>query len=816
MIDYLIWHYSRGTKSYLAIWRNFIEFFWNFFSVKPLFLSLFLVWRRDTNPHGRGFDLEEFFKNLVLSIMSRFIGAIFKSAVIISAFLIELTALIAGIILFFVWLALPGLIIYFLLSGLLYLFNADLLTSGLARLIFAGLAFCLAWLFYYSDKKKLPSEMSLSEMAAEPWFELVWDRAGIKVSDGSQLNLEYLAPILEEHGLSDEDFKEIAFWISRQREKDILAKKFWRRESLLSIRGIGKDWTYGYTPNLDKFSQDLGTPQPRKFKNYLIGREKEIEQIERILVRAAENNVLIVGEPGTGRKTVVKGFADFVSQGKVLSPLQRKRVLDFSVGAAIAGSSSVSEMEARVHRLFKEAERAGNIILVIDDFHNFVGSQSGLGKIDISSLIVPYLGSRKIQLICIVTYEGLHKNIEANPALLKLFEKVEVKEPDEKNSLLILEDVALKLESRIGVCVNFLALKEIVTKANQFFGDVPMPERAIDLLDEAMVYVATKKSERVLKVEDVDALLSEKTKIPVGEIAKEEKEKLVNLENVLHQRLIDQEEAVKSIASAMRRARLGIGEKKKPIGSFLFLGPTGVGKTETAKTLAQAYFGKEDRMIRLDMSEYQNTGDVARLIGAQSGEPGYLVTQVREKPFSLLLLDEIEKAHSNILNLFLQILDEGWMTDAWGRKINFRNTIIVATSNAGAELIRETLVNEINPVIIREKILDYIQKQGIFRPEFLNRFDGVIIFEPLSRENLIKIAGLLLSDLVKRLKEQEINFVLSESLAAKVVELGYSPEFGARPIRRVIQDKIEDLISRRMLAGQIQKGQTIEIKPEEI
>ncbi len=773
-------------------------------------------WRRDINEPGRGFDPQKLLETLVLNILSRIIGAIIKSAVVCIALVLEVLVIFGGALLFFVWFLLPISLVYLLLSGAVFITNGQDAFSGLVRLAGVVILICFAWWCFRLDRKKMPTEMSLVEMMKEEWFDLVWLRAGVAAEKGRYLKPETLEAVLKENKLSEEDFKEIVLWVSRQHEREILAKRFWRRENLLAGRGIGKDWAYGYTANLDKYSVDLGAPSARKFKSYLIGRENEIEQIERILVRSEQNNILIVGEPGTGRKTVVKGFADFVTQGKVLAPLKHKRVLELNVGALISGAQNTSEMEARLQKVLNEAVKAGNIILVIDDFQNYVGQQGGLGKVDISSLIAPYLGSRRIQLICITSFEGLHKNIEANPALLALFEKIEVREPSDMQSLEILEDLVPKLEQRVGVLVTFLALKEIVNKASQYFGDVPMPERAVDMLDEAMVYVATKKGSRVLKVEDVDFILSQKIKVPIGEIAKEERDKLTSLESVLHQRVIGQDEAIGSVASAMRRARLGIGEKKKPIGTFLFLGPTGVGKTETAKALAQAYFGAEDRMIRFDMSEYQNSSDLGRLIGTQQGEPGNIVTQVRENPFSLLLLDEVEKAHPNILNLFLQVLDEGWLTDAWGRKINFRNTIIVATSNAGAELIRQEVAGGANPTIIKEKILDFVQRQGIFRPEFLNRFDGIIIYQPLSKENLVLIAKLLLGSLAKRLAEQEINFVVSDALAAKVAELGYAPEFGARPMRRVIQDKIEDLISRRILSNEIQKGQTIEIQPNEI
>jgi len=816
LLNFFSWHYYRGIKKFLEIWRNFLEFFWNFFSIKLLAKTLFAHWRRDVNVSGRGFDIEEFFRNLILNIFSRLIGAIIRSAMIIIGLLFELLTLVLGLFLFFVWLLLPIVTIYLFVTGFALISNAAGITLGLGLVVVAFVLVLAAWRFYQQGREKSITEMSLEQMMKEPWFDFVWQRLDINSDEGRRTVAKNLLPFLNQHHLTTANLDEAIAWVARERERDEKTKKFWLRENLLTVRGIGKEWAYGFTYNLDRFSDELTLPRSRNFKTYLIGREKEIDQVERILTRAEENNILIVGEPGTGRKTVVRGFADFVAQGMVLPPLQHKRVLQLDLGAVIAGSANDSEIEARLIRLFDEAIRAGNIILVIDDFHDFVSQQSGLGKIDMSGLLMPYLGSRGMQLIGIVTFEGLHKNIESNPGLLKLFEKVEVKEPDEKNSLLILQDVTPKLEARLGVKVTYQALREIVSKASRYFGDVPMPERAIDLLDEAMVYLATKTNEKFLRVEHVDVILSEKTQIPIGEISQDEKEKLVNLEDILHRRVINQAEAIKNIASAMRRARVGIGEKRKPIGSFLFLGPTGVGKTETAKALAEAYFGSDERMIRFDMSEYQTIADISRLIGSQNGDPGQLVTQIRENPFSLVLFDEIEKAHASILNLFLQVLDEGWLTDAWGRKVSFRNCIIIATSNAGAELIREMVSSGSNQAVLQEKILDFVQREGIFKPELLNRFDGLTVFHSLSHENLVKIAELLLGGLAQRLAEQEIQFVATPALAEKIANLGYAPEFGARPMRRVIQDRVEDLISQRILSGQIQKGQTIEIRPEEI
>jgi ATP-dependent Clp protease ATP-binding subunit ClpC len=811
-MEYLSWHYGRGLKNFLVIWKNFFKFFWNFFSIKLLFKTLFNHWRRDVVKKTPGFDIDEILFTLASNIVSRAVGFIIRLLTLTIGLVFELLTLYVGVFLFFVWLVYPVLVLGLFLKAF---------TQPVFFLV-ALLLGLVAWFFYSYSQSKLPSEMTLEEMMKQDWFEMVWKRAGINPRVGKATPLADLPKFLKDNDLSQEDFAEIVAWVSREQEAAEKSRMFWTEENLSAIRGIGKDWSYGYTGTLDKFSVDLCAYNPRKFKSYLIGRGPQIDIIQRILARAEGNNVLIVGEAGTGRKTIVRGFADFVSQGKVLPPLKHKRVLDLDVGDLLSGSLNLSEMEARLRNALNEANIAGNIILVIDDFQNFVGGssadsgQTGLNKIDISGVLTPYLVSKSIQLICITTYEGLHKNIEANPGLMKYFEKLEIKEPEEKESLLIVENIVPELESRLNVLVGYRALKEIISKSEQYFSDVPMPERAIDFLDESLVYLATKTSDRLLEVKHVDQILSEKTEVPIGEVSNSEKEKLAGLEELLHQRVINQEEAVKSVAAAMRRARLSVGEKKKPIGSFLFLGPTGVGKTETARALSLSYFGREDRMVRLDMTEYQNISDVARMIGSQGGEPGYLTTQIRENPFSLLLLDEIEKAHPNILNLFLQVLDEGWLTDAWGRKVNFRNTIIIATSNAAAEVIRQMVKAGANPAVEKESVLDYLQKNALFRPEFLNRFDDVVVFHPLTKDNLLKIAELFLKSLSKRMAEQKMTITFTSSLVEKVAELGYTPEYGARPMKRVIQDRVENLITKKILDGELASGGSLEIRGKDI
>jgi len=377
---------------------------------------------------------------------------------------------------------------------------------------------------------------------------------------------------------------------------------------------------------------------------------------------------------------------------------------------------------------------------------------------------------------------------------------------------MIIEEEVLKIEKSANVFFLFKSIKEIIDLTDKYIQTAPFPKKAIDLLEEVVIYALRVARTRKIKPEVVEALISEKTEIPIGKVAEEEKEVLLNLEDLIHQSLIDQEEAVSEVANALRRARADFGQRKKSIGNFLFLGPTGVGKTETAKCLARIYFGSEKKIIRLDMSEYQTTESITRLIGTVT-EPGYFTTKVREDPFSLILLDEIEKAHPNVLNLFLQVLDEGNLTDGAGRSVDFKNTIIIATSNAGAELIRQAIKERKDLINYKEEFIDEILKKGIFKPEFLNRFDDIVLYKPLSKKDLEKIVELNLNDLRKGLLEKNIEFLILPELIQKIAELGFNPQFGAREIKRVIQDKVENNIARTILSDKIKAGDKITIDP---
>ncbi|MDD3047902.1 MAG: AAA family ATPase, partial [Candidatus Pacebacteria bacterium] len=424
------------------------------------------------------------------------------------------------------------------------------------------------------------------------------------------------------------------------------------------------------------------------------------------------------------------------------------------------------------------------------------------------ALIVPYLRNPEFKFIGITSFSGLHKYIELKPQILSLFEKIEVSEATEKETILILQREIPAIEHKYNLFITYPAIIRIIELSKKYIQDNPFPKKAIVLLNDVAVYVSSYLKEKVMLVEHVEKIMSEKTEIPIGKLSIDEREVLLNLENLIHKRIINQKEAVSEISASLRRARTGIKSKTGPMGTFLFLGPTGVGKTETAKALAESYFGSETKMIRFDMSEFQTSEDIKRFIG-EKNNPGLLALKVRKNPFSLILFDEIEKSHPNILNLLLQILDEGFMTDSLQRKIDFTNTIIISTSNAGYKIILKAFKEKKELHLIKQELLDYIFNKAIFRPELINRFDAFVLFQSLSKENLVKIAELRFKKLQKNLSRKQITLSVSNKAKMKIVELSYNPQFGAREMRRVIQDKIENELARSFLANEIKEGDTI-------
>ncbi|MEW6407773.1 MAG: ATP-dependent Clp protease ATP-binding subunit [Patescibacteria group bacterium] len=632
----------------------------------------------------------------------------------------------------------------------------------------------------------------------------------------------FFSKTLFDLNLKPDDVINITYWtFVIYREKEL--KKF-NPDHLKLTGGIGRDWGAGYTPYLSRAAEDL-TEAVLKFKYplHLIGHQREIVALGKILVRAMHHNVLLIGEPGVGKETIVLGLSKIISGGRAQKILRHRHIMKLDLDVILAGAESSGEIVQRLDAIFTDAVRAGNIILFIDHIEAlFGGGIARIGTVDASQVIIPFLEHPDLYFIGTTTLEDFHQHIETKAGIVDKFERIEVKEPEKSVVIRVLQDLSPVIETRSRVIFSYESLKTIVDLADQYIYNKYFPEKAVDLLDEVAVSAAREGRGVLVMPRHVEQVMRQKVSAPIGEAAFEERERLLKLEEILHKRVIGQDEAVNLVADAMRRARAGVGAEKKPIGSFLFLGPTGVGKTETCKALAEAYFGNENAMIRFDMSEYQDIASIHRLIGAPPGtrgaEAGGLLTNVvKDKPFSLVLFDEIEKAHPDILNLFLQVLDEGWLTDSLARKVKFNNTIIIGTSNAGAQLISECVKQNIPFEKMKKSLWDYLIQKGIFRPEFLNRFSAVVTFKPLTEQEVVQICSLLLKKLANKLEEEKGIFLeVTPQATVKLAKLGFDPMLGARPIQRVIEKKVEDVLAKRMLEGKIGRGSRIVVREEDI
>lgn len=621
---------------------------------------------------------------------------------------------------------------------------------------------------------------------------------------------------LVEKGCTQEILQGAARWVEKEFTLYDENRRWWTRERLARVPGFAKSWAYGRTPLLEKFTSDLG-PEARFSGQRLIGREREIGLLESALLKQSGANVIIAGKPGSGKETILLGIVRMINEGKIFSELEHKQIFKLHGPAIIASGKTKGEIEELLLSVLNEAMRAGNIILAIDQFPEFTQSLSSLG-VNVTEVFSPYLASTQIHIIALADMLAFRKVLENNSGLMQYFEKIEIEEPGRAELTEILESLAPTMEAhqKHKIIVTYPAIDKISEAAIQYLVTGALPERAVDLMEQVVQRAAAENISYVTP-ELVLQFVREKTKMPLGEIKKEEQDKLLRLEEFLHKRVVEQNEAITAIANALRRARSGIRNPNRPIGSFLFLGPTGVGKTETAKTLAEIYFGSEDAMIRFDMTEYQSSEDLKRLIGSsQTGDPGILASKIRSSPYSVALLDEFEKSSKEIRNLFLQILDEGFFSDYLGQQVNMRNTIIVATSNAGSELIWELIQQKKDPATLKEQIISHIQKGNIMSPELLNRFDSIVVFHPLNDTGLKQIARLMLQKLALRLEKQNIHINVTEDLVDFVAQGGYNPSLGARPMQRFIQDKIEKIISEKIINGNIKPGSEFSLSPEEI
>jgi len=572
---------------------------------------------------------------------------------------------------------------------------------------------------------------------------------------------------------------------------------------------MNRAYTAIATPTLDHFSSDL-TIQSKYGAELFVGRDKEIASIFEAFT-GGHSGVLLVGPAGTGKSAIVEGLAQLMVEENVPEFLKDKRLVRLDVPRLVSGANA-GQAEERLLACIAEANRSGNIIFYIDNLENLIGISAGSQEsLDLSEVLADALDRHHLLCLAAATSDNYARYIE-NRAIGNSFSTIAIKEPDDNETIHILESKVAFLESKYDVYIVYDALEQAVKMSRRYLHDQALPLKAIELLERAAM-VAAKKHQAdpehsFCGREEVAAAIGELTGIPVAKVTTDESQKLLNLEDEIHRRLIGQEEAVKAVCASLRRARAQMKDSRRPIASFLFLGPTGVGKTELAKAVSETYFGDEDYLIRLDMSEYQNQDSVKKMIGDPDGTLGYLTEAVRKKPFSLILLDEIEKAHPDILNLFLQLLDDGRLTDGQGRTISFSESIIIATSNIGAVLIQDRIKAQADINIIKQELIDE-QLNKYMRPELINRFDGIIVFRPLSEEDVFKIAALMLKKIKKTLLEKGISLKADKDGVEILARAGYDPKFGARPLRRLLQDRVEDDIARRLLSGELKRRDTV-------
>ena len=637
------------------------------------------------------------------------------------------------------------------------------------------------------------------------------------------------------------------------------------------------------TPTLDSYSRNLTQLASAGKLDPVIGREQEIQRVIQILSRRTKNNPCLIGEPGVGKTAVVEGLAQMIASGNVPETIADKRVVTLDLSGMVAGSKYRGEFEERIKKVISEVVESGDVLLFIDEIHTIIGAGGAEGALDASNILKPSLARGEIQLIGATTINEYRKYIEKDSALERRFQPVTVDEPSEEESVAILKGLRSRYEEHHKVEITDDALEAAVKLSSRYINDRFLPDKAIDLIDEAASKVCLQNYTKPAEIKEYEAeidglevakeeaikkeayeeageikkkqekirekiaqtmekwqkdketrklivsdneiadVVSGWTRIPVRKLAEEESERLRNLEGILHQRVVGQEEAVTAISKAIRRGRVGLKDPKRPIGSFLFLGPTGVGKTELSKALSEAMFGTENALIRVDMSEYMEKHSVSKMIGSPPGYVGYdeggqLSEKVRRNPYCVILFDEIEKAHPDVFNILLQVLDDGHITDAQGRKIDFKNTIIIMTSNAGAEKIISPkhlgfgMVSDAKADynFMKDRVMDEVKR--LFKPEFLNRIDEIIVFHQLTREHIKGIADIMLGTISKRCKEQlGIGLEVTDSVREHLIDKGYDDKYGARPLRRTIQNLVEDRLAEEMLDGRINAGSLVEV-----
>ena len=722
---------------------------------------------------------------------------------------------------------------------------------------------------------------------AKKVLELSWDEA--RQLGHNYIGTEHLLLVLirEGEGVAAKVLENLGVDLNKCRSNVIKLLGETRTGQSPQTTTTGAPQSKAKTPSLDEFGTDLTLAAQEQRLDPVVGREKEIERVIQILARRTKNNPILIGEPGVGKTAIAQGLAMKIIDCEVPDILENKKIIQLDMGLLVAGTKYRGEFEERLKKIMDEIRQAGNVILVIDEMHTLIGAGAAEGAIDAANILKPALSRGEIQVIGATTLDEYRKHIEKDSALERRFQMVLVEQPSIDETIQIIKGLKSKYEEHHKLFISDEAIVAATELSSKFITERFLPDKAIDLIDEAASKVRLnvsslppegKELEKELKatikekedairnqefekasdlrdleaqikdkireyqdawkntqdankptvgVDEVAAVVSTITGIPVTKITEGESERLLKLEETLHNRVIGQNEAVVALSKAIRRARVGLKSPNRPIGSFIFSGPTGVGKTELAKALAEAVFGSEDNIVRIDMSEFMEKHTTSKLIGSPPGyvgydDGGYMTEIIRKKPYSVVLFDEIEKAHPDVFNIMLQILDDGRLTDSKGRLVNFKNTIIIMTSNVGASMITSTQklgfsVSQDSKKDKYEKLKDTVMEEmkKSFRPEFLNRIDDIIVFAHLSQDEIRQIVDLMLKDLFKRLDERELKIEVGNDVKDYLAKEGYNEAYGARPLRRVIQKKIEDVLAEEILTGKYQANDTLVMKMED-
>lgn len=696
---------------------NLFIFFPYFFSVSALFKTLFAPWKNIvTKKTGRGFSLTEWLSRLFFNLISRLIGCTMRSSILLFYILIQCLYVIL----------LPAIIVLFFFSLPLFLIKFSIEKTE-------------------SEQKEMMKQSFIST-----------------------------------HLLKPENTNDVEVWFESYYQKHLHKKAWWKLQNLLSIPPLARDWAVGYTPLIDEFTEDLTRVEYQNQIKNVVGRQKEIRQMEGILIKNEEANVLIVGEEGVGKRTIVDALSKQIYEGSSSPILAYKRILKLNLEKILTTYTDQKQRENFLEDLFREASDAKNVILLIENLDKYVAS--GPDRVDLSLPIEKYGIRSAIQFIGITTPFFYERFIFGNDKINRIFTKLDVVEIpalEAKNTLL---EVAYSFEQKNNVVIPYETILDTIDKSEFYITYIPFPEKAFNLLDMACAR-GVQTHTHIITPDIIDVVLSEKTHIPTH-LTEGMRKKLIDLEKLLEERIIFQNEAVEKLSAAMRRSFILLGKRKKPLASFLFFGPTGVGKTETAKALSDIFFGGEKYLLRFDMSLYQTIGDIKTLIGSiESGIPGLLSKAIRENPYAVLLLDEIEKADKDLLNIFLTLIDEGYFTDGFGKKVDCKNLIVIATSNAGT---------------------DY------FLPEFLNRFDGVVIYHPVTQESIFILAKKMIEEIKETMfKMYKIHIIVTDETLKNLTQKGYDPQFGARNLQRVIAQELENKIAQLILEKKVEEGGTI-------